>query len=108
MVRRLWFLPCSVRRTLFHLSLLVMMLVSLGLFVAFASRATTSVISLRQSAAPIENCPGYRASNVAQTDAGLTADLSLAGAPCNTYGTDLTDLKLEVQYQTGKHPWPAQ
>ncbi|KAF2740225.1 alpha-glucosidase b [Polyplosphaeria fusca] len=45
-------------------------------------------------------CPGYRASNVKQTDGGITADLTLAGSECNVYGQDLHDLKLLVEYQT--------
>lgn len=44
-------------------------------------------------------CPGYKASNVQQTSAGLQADLTLAGTPCNVYGNDIKDLVLSVQYQ---------
>jgi alpha-glucosidase len=47
------------------------------------------------------SCPGYTASNVQATDSGLTAQLSLAGEACNTYGTDLQNLTLLVEYQTG-------
>ncbi|KAI1272151.1 glycosyl hydrolases family 31-domain-containing protein [Xylaria sp. FL0933] len=50
--------------------------------------------------ASISDCPGYTASNVVESDGKLTADLSLAGTACNVYGTDLTDLKLLVEYQT--------
>lgn len=46
-------------------------------------------------------CPGYKASNVKTTDSGLTADLQLAGDACNIYGDDLTDLVLEVTYESG-------
>lgn len=52
-------------------------------------------------------CPGYEASNVKQSGATLSADLTLAGSPCNAYGTDLTDLKLLVEYQTGMEAVPA-
>jgi alpha-glucosidase len=45
-------------------------------------------------------CPGYVASNVIQTSHGMTADLSLAGAPCNVYGTDIDSLKLLVEFQS--------
>ncbi|KAF2153566.1 glycoside hydrolase family 31 protein [Myriangium duriaei CBS 260.36] len=45
-------------------------------------------------------CPGYTASNVKQTDAGVTADLILAGRACNVYGNDIHALSLQVQYQT--------
>ncbi|TAQ86034.1 hypothetical protein B7494_g5640 [Chlorociboria aeruginascens] len=45
-------------------------------------------------------CPGYIASNVLRTPLGLTADLSLAGTPCNVYGTDIEALSLTVEYQS--------
>ncbi|KAL3467806.1 glycosyl hydrolases family 31-domain-containing protein [Aspergillus heterothallicus] len=50
----------------------------------------------------LDTCPGYTATNVEEHSTGLTADLTLAGAPCNTYGTDIRHLKLEVEYQTDK------
>ncbi|PQE19191.1 glycosyl hydrolase family 31 protein [Rutstroemia sp. NJR-2017a BBW] len=49
---------------------------------------------------PLSKCPGYKASNIKTTGSTLTADLSLAGTACNTYGTDLTKLTLEVVYET--------
>lgn len=52
-------------------------------------------------ATPIEKCPGYKVSNVVTSGTSLTADLSLAGEPCNTYGEDLKDLILHVEYQNG-------
>ncbi|KAF2093517.1 glycoside hydrolase family 31 protein [Rhizodiscina lignyota] len=45
-------------------------------------------------------CPGYKASNVKQTNSGLTASLSLAGKACNVYGTDIESLSLTVEYQS--------
>ncbi|KAF6844826.1 alpha-glucosidase [Colletotrichum musicola] len=48
----------------------------------------------------LSKCPGYAASNVQTSSTGLTADLSLAGEPCDAYGADLTDLVLSVEYQT--------
>jgi alpha-glucosidase len=45
-------------------------------------------------------CPGYSASNVIRTDAGLTATLKLAGKACNVYGTDIEFLNLTVEYQS--------
>lgn len=66
---------------------------------ALASAASGATISKKQ--ATREYCPGYVASGVAQTGTGLTADLTLAGAPCNVYGNDITDLKLTVNYDTG-------
>lgn len=46
-------------------------------------------------------CPGYTASDVVTTDNGLTAQLTLAGPACNSYGIDLENLTLLVEYQTG-------
>ena len=54
-------------------------------------------------AVTVDDCPGYKASNVDRGDYYLTADLTLAGEACNVYGDDLQDLKLLVEYQTGKH-----
>lgn len=54
-----------------------------------------------RSEASHHDCPGYKASNVKKDTNSLTADLTLAGSPCNSYGTDLRDLKLLVEYQTG-------
>jgi alpha-glucosidase len=51
--------------------------------------------------AQTSTCPGYTASNVASTDTGLTAQLTLAGPACDSYGTDLENLLLLVEYQTG-------
>ena len=45
-------------------------------------------------------CPGYKASHVEETDGGLTAVLTLAGAPCNVFGNDVEVLKLNVEYQS--------
>lgn len=74
-----------------------------GLFL-LASALTSLATSLakRQSeSASLDNCPGYTASNVQDDGVRVTADLALAGPACNVYGNDLTDLKLEVEYQTG-------
>lgn len=46
------------------------------------------------------NCPGYTARNIKESNAGVTADLHLAGKACNVYGTDLPNLTLTVEYQT--------
>lgn len=49
-------------------------------------------------------CPGYRAGNVKTQNGGIvSADLTLAGKACNVYGTDLDNLILEVEYQTGRN-----
>jgi alpha-glucosidase len=45
-------------------------------------------------------CPGYKASELKETDCGLSAVLSLAGSPCNVYGIDIEALSLKVEYQS--------
>ena len=63
---------------------------------AFASSTSTS------NNASIDGCPGYAATNIRETANALTADLTLAGSACNVYGADISDLKLLVEYQSGK------
>lgn len=45
-------------------------------------------------------CPGYKASQLEETDGGISAVLVLAGAPCNVYGNDVDVLNLKVEYQS--------
>ena len=59
-------------------------------------------LAYTSAAASVGSCPGYVASNLVQSDTAFTADLKLAGPACNAYGQDLTDLRLDVEYQTGK------
>ena len=70
-------------------------LVATGLFVANASAAA---LASRSATA----CPGYKATNVKTKQGSIvSADLTLAGAACNVYGTDLDNLVLQVDYETG-------
>lgn len=52
-----------------------------------------------ESAPDAQDCPGYKASNVAENRSGFTADLTIAGAKCQAFGNDIADLILEVNYQ---------
>ena len=52
-----------------------------------------------QAVDPQAVCPGYKASNIQESDKGFTADLRLAGSPCNVYGNDIEDLTLHVRFQ---------
>ena len=52
--------------------------------------------------AVLDACPGYKAENVRQAGANLTADLVLAGHACNVFGPDLQKLQLQVTYETGE------
>ena len=74
-------------------------------FITLVSSTPVPALYSRQSGndtVDLSACPGYKASNVHKTSTGMTASLSLAGAACNAYGTDLTDLTLTVEYQTGR------
>ena len=64
--------------------------------------APSLIPTIYDPTAPIaqEICPGYKASNVQDTAHGFTADLSLAGQPCNAYGNDIVNLFLTVEYQS--------
>ena len=75
----------------------------LGLLL-LASAASASIVALRTETQPLEKCPGYKASRIERSSSSsLTAHLELAGEPCNTYGEDLKDLRLKVEYQTGEY-----
>lgn len=69
------------------------------LFPAVAAGA--AVLNPRDDPRPIESCPGYTATHIVEEGDVLTADLHLAGEPCNTYGKDIEHLKLKVEYETG-------
>ena len=45
-------------------------------------------------------CPGYRAEGARKINSGLAIDLGLAGQACNTYGKDIEQLHLLVEYQS--------
>lgn len=70
----------------------------------YAGLASAAALFHRDDAVAgsVDSCPGYKASNVRVSPTGVTADLTLAGAACNVYGTDLKNLILQVTYQTGK------
>ncbi|KAI1147086.1 glycoside hydrolase family 31 protein [Nemania diffusa] len=93
------------------IALLAAMLVTLGIFILLLPLSSSTTLGGRDDAAVVPNihdpgavdpqsvCPGYRASNVAETPLGLTADLILAGDACHVYGTDVEALNLVVEYQ---------
>ena len=58
----------------------------------------------RQATGNVDDCPGYKASDVVQTDTGLTAKLTLAGPACNVYSKDVQNLLLAVNYDSGMNP----
>lgn len=66
---------------------------------AVVASVSSRVFNARQMTA---DSPGYSASNVQTFATGLTADLTLAGPATNTYGNDIHNLKLMVNYDTGQ------
>lgn len=67
---------------------------------ALAAGVSSRALSLRQSG--VEESPGYDARNVQVTGTGLTADLALAGPATNSYGNDIENLRVVVNYDTCK------
>ena len=67
---------------------------------ALVAAASARAIAPRQTN---DTCvsSGYSASNVQQSGTGLSADLSLAGPACNSYGKDIENLRLTVSFDTG-------
>ena len=87
-----------------HLSTMPSLLVKM---LAFAFLVNTSVVggaTSRQAPSTtgtLDSCPGYVAKNIETTPSSLTADLALAGTPCNVFGQDIVALKLSVVYEDG-------
>lgn len=77
------------------------MLRALTQSLGFATAVSAAAVARRQADPSPDSCPGYTASNVVETSTGLTADLALAGAPCNAYGTDIENLRLTVNHDSG-------
>lgn len=44
---------------------------------------------------------GYALSRLHENEFGLTAQLNLAGEPCDAFGHDISNLTIEVTYETG-------
>ena len=78
------------------------MMLFVSLLVASFAATLSHASAIARRASSVDDCPGYTASNVQQTASSVTADLKLAGPACNVYGTDIADLRLQVDYQTGK------
>lgn len=77
-------------------------IVGAALALSTAALASPLALTRRQNGTTPTQCPGYSASDIQTSANGLTARLTLAGSPCNVYGTDLEDLTLTVEYQTGQ------
>lgn len=75
-----------------------------GILTAFLSLLATAADVARAvdvDPALLDACPGYNASNVKVDGPRLSANLVLAGKPCNVFGNDIGVLGLTVVYETG-------
>src|SRR6266576_3016524 len=75
-----------------------------GIVTAFLSLlGTTADVARAVEVDPalLDACPGYDATNVKVDGLRLSANLVLAGKPCNVFGNDITVLDLVVVYETG-------
>ncbi|KAI0756205.1 glycosyl hydrolases family 31-domain-containing protein [Daedaleopsis nitida] len=48
----------------------------------------------------VSSCPGYTLTGLKESKNGVTAALTLAGPACNAFGQDISNLTLEVTYDT--------
>ncbi|OAX37681.1 hypothetical protein K503DRAFT_219980 [Rhizopogon vinicolor AM-OR11-026] len=95
------------------LSLIIMFSLFLGTLYALAPAVLGGLLSNIQRA-PLGNeltsnatysmnvtgCPGYTLGSLQESVIGLTAQLSLAGPACNAFGLDISDLTIEITYQS--------
>ncbi|KAJ4469268.1 glycoside hydrolase family 31 protein [Lentinula aciculospora] len=54
----------------------------------------------------VSSCPGYSLHSLQESEIGLVAQLSLAGVPCNAFGTDFQNLTIQVTYETDSRQVP--
>ena len=71
------------------------------LLLSTAASAHELVVARQAQGGNVDACPGYSVKNAKTSSGTFTADLKLAGAGCNAYGTDLQNLKLAVTYENG-------
>lgn len=65
-----------------------------------SSHLSTSTNSTNSPSLNVSSCPGYTLHALHTSSTGFTASLSLAGAPCNAFGTDIANLTLAVSYES--------
>ncbi len=70
-------------------------------FLSLLSTATDVARAVDVDPALLDACPGYKATNVTVDGPRLSANLVLAGKPCNVFGNDIKVLDLAVVYETG-------
>ncbi|KAF5371361.1 hypothetical protein D9615_009680 [Tricholomella constricta] len=48
----------------------------------------------------VSTCPGYTLHSLVETKIGFSAQLNLAGNACNAFGDDISELTIQVSYET--------
>ncbi|KAK7677820.1 hypothetical protein QCA50_019132 [Cerrena zonata] len=48
----------------------------------------------------VSSCPGYTLTGLKETETSLSAELTFAGPACNAFGRDISNLTLEVTYES--------
>ncbi|KAJ2653614.1 hypothetical protein IWW40_000308 [Coemansia sp. RSA 1250] len=66
----------------------------------FATAVFTICAKLTVASGATASCPGYKAYHVVETSNGLQASLVLNGAPCNVFGQDISELMIDVSFDT--------
>ncbi|KAI0274382.1 alpha-glucosidase [Russula aff. rugulosa BPL654] len=69
-------------------------------FLSFLGTAADVAHAVDVDPALLDACPGYNATNVKADGPRLSANLILAGKPCNVFGNDIKVLDLVVVYET--------
>ena len=81
------------------------MLQLLAIALSIFSFSLHSVLGTWIEPSVLDACPGYNATNIKTKGTTLTADLLLAGKPCNVFGNDLSKVTLAVEYETSALTW---
>ncbi|KAL0579089.1 hypothetical protein V5O48_002931 [Marasmius crinis-equi] len=58
------------------------------------------VVAAQAASRNVSSCPGYSLNSVSETATGLVARLDLNGPPCDAFGNDISNLTIEVIYET--------
>ena len=67
------------------------------LWVAILGRIVVGTVT---NPSTLDACPGYEVTHASSKASSLSADLTLTGNPCNVFGSDIPELKLDVTYET--------
>ncbi|THU98207.1 hypothetical protein K435DRAFT_777589 [Dendrothele bispora CBS 962.96] len=69
-------------------------------WIPFVTSVVASEVLATEFSRNVSTCPGYELQNLEENQFGLTAKLSLAGPACNAFGIDISNLTIQVTYET--------